>query len=108
MKHNNSTKAKQFDKDMTREKRATSSKIIVSLARVSKSEILDSLTEYCSEILRHQLKNFPLNSTEAGHPILTEEVEPALKGLKKRKSDGTLANYGDMDTCHAQITCQRQ
>jgi len=52
------------------------------------------LTEYCSELYNHPTKgdpkvlNCPPSINEDPHPILREEVEAAVKSLKKGKSPG--------------------
>ena len=57
-------------------------------------EILNRLTEYCSELYNHKANGDPsvLNcsqtDTEDDHPILRREVEGAVQPLKKGKSAG--------------------
>ena len=57
-------------------------------------QILHRLTEYCSELYSHNTNGDPvvLNCTqtteEDDYPILREEVEAAVKSLKKGKSAG--------------------
>ena len=55
-------------------------------------QILNRLTEYCSELYNYKANGDPsvLNcpQTEDDHPILRREVEAAVHSLKKGKSAG--------------------
>ena len=57
-------------------------------------QILNRLTEYCSELYNYKAKgdpselNCPQTDTEDDHPILCTEVEAAVQSLKKGKSAG--------------------
>ena len=56
--------------------------------------ILKRWTEYCSELYHYrstghpEVLNVPPATNNANHPILREEVEAAVKSLKKGKSAG--------------------
>ena len=57
-------------------------------------QILNQWTEYCSELYSHNTNrdpvvlNYPQTTEEDDYPILREEVEAAVKSLKKEKSAG--------------------
>ena len=57
-------------------------------------QILNRLTEYCSELYNHKTNgdppvlNCPQADTEDDHPILRKEVEAAVQSLKRGTSAG--------------------
>ena len=57
-------------------------------------EILNRLTEYCTELYNHKANGgpsvlyCPQTGTEDDHPILRKEVEAAVQSLKKGRSAG--------------------
>ena len=76
--------------------------IVLLLARIflfgtcltENEDILKRWTEYCSELYNYratgapEVLNVPSATSNANHPILREEVEAAVKSLKKGKSAG--------------------
>ena len=97
LSHNNSKKAYQVVKDLTTEKqgRAVTIKDKAGKSLTEEQDILQRWTEYCSELYNHKTDGDPsvLNCPQATEneqlPILHEEVEAAVKTLKKGKSPGS-------------------
>ena len=93
---NNSKRAYQIVKELTQKKQARVRNIQDKEGNCLTEEkaIADRWTEYCSELYNHQVQGDPIlvatqNSTnEDNFPILREEVEVAIKSLKKGKAAG--------------------
>ena len=93
---NNSKKAYQIVKDLTSVKKGITTTIQDKSGKclTEEQQILNRWTEYCSELYSHNTNGDPvvLNCTqtteEDDYPILREEVEAAVKSLKKGKSAG--------------------
>ena len=93
---NNSKKAYQLVKDLTKEKQAKVNTIQDKngICLTEEKEIMERWTEYCSELYKHQSRGDPIvldveeSPNEDDHPILREEVEAALRSLKSGKSLG--------------------
>ena len=96
VKKNNSKKAYQLVKTLTSTKQGQTN-TIQDKNRNCPTETLDILkrwTEYCEELYRHTVEGNsevlivpPVRNTD-NYPILPEEVEAAVKSLKKGKSPG--------------------
>ena len=93
---NNSKKAYQIVKDLTSVKKGITTTIQDKSGKclTEEQQILNRWTEYCSELYSHNTKgdpvvlNCPQTTEEDDYPILREEVEAAVKSLKKGKSAG--------------------
>ena len=93
---NNSKKAYQIVKELTTVKQGKVSTIQNKEGKclTEEQEVLDRWTEYCSELYSHRSEGDPTvlqcpsPEGEEDHPILREEVEAAIKSLKKGKSAG--------------------
>lgn len=93
---NNSKKAFQIVKDLTKQKTPRVSAIHDKDGRclTENKHILDRWTEYCSDLYNHK-NNGDINvltslesTNDDDHPILREEVEKAIKTLKTGKAAG--------------------
>ncbi|KAI0238708.1 GATA zinc finger domain-containing protein 1 [Lamellibrachia satsuma] len=93
---NNSKKAYQIVKDLTSVKKGRTTTIQDKSGKclTEEQQILNRWTEYCSELYSHNTNgdpvvlNCPQTTEEDDYPILREEVEAAVKSLKKGKSAG--------------------
>jgi hypothetical protein len=96
LKKNNSKKAYQLVKDLTSAKqgRVTSIQDKGGNCLTEEQDILKRWTEYCTELYNHRatidpgILNVPPATNNDNYPILREEVEAALRSLKKGKSAG--------------------
>ena len=96
LKGNNSRKAYQLVKDLTTTKQGRSTAIQDKDGNclTEDQDVIKRWTEYCSELYNHQstgdakVLNVPPATDNSSHSILREEVEAAVKSLKKRKSAG--------------------
>ena len=96
LQKNNTKKAYQTVKDLTAAKQGRVNTIQDKTGKclTKEQDIMKRWTEYCSELYNHDTKGDPrvLNSPQAieedNLPILREEVETAVKSLKKGKSAG--------------------
>ena len=96
LKKNNSKKAYKLVQDLTGTKQGRTTTIQdKGGTRLTENEdILKRWTEYCSELYNYratgdpEVLNVPLATNNANHPILCEEVEAAVKSLRKGKSAG--------------------
>ena len=96
LEKNNSKKAYELVKDLTNSKQGHTTNIQDRNGHslTENQDIMDRWTEYCSELYNHKAEGDPevLNTSPAtnteSHPILREEVEAAVKALKKGKSPG--------------------
>ena len=96
LKKNNSKRAYHLVKDLTSTKQERTT-TIQDKSRTYLTENEDALkrwTEYCSELYNYratghpEVLNVPPATNNDNHPILREEVEAAVKTLKKGKSAG--------------------
>ena len=96
MKKNNSKKTYQLVKDLTSTKQGRTATIQDKDGKclTEEQDILKRWSEYCSELYNYRATGYPevLNVPPAtdndNYPILREEVEAAVKSLKKGKSAG--------------------
>ena len=96
LRKNNSKKAYQLVKDLTTEKQGKSTTIQDKSGKclTEENEILNSWTEYCSDLYNYETDRDPIVldcpqiPDKKHHPILREEVEAAVKVLKMGKSAG--------------------
>jgi len=96
LKKNNSKKAYQLVRELTKPKQGRVSTIQDKSGKslTEEKDILHRWTEYCSELFNHQTTGNPevLNVSPAtnkdNHPILRGEVEAAVKTLKEGKAAG--------------------
>lgn len=96
MKKNNSRKAFQIVKDLTKQKQSKVSTILGKDGKclTEASDIIGRWTEYCQELYNHQTKEDPevLEVPESlnydNFPILKEEVEVAVRSLKSGNAAG--------------------
>ena len=96
LKKNNSKKAYQLVKDLTSTKKVRTSTIQNKDGKslTEDQEILKRWTEYCSELYNYTatgdsgVLQVPTATNNDKYPILREEVEVAVKSLKKGKSAG--------------------
>ena len=96
LKKSNNKKAYQLVKDLTstKQERATTIQGKDGTCLTQKEDILKRWTEYCSELYNHrtsgdpEVLNVPPATNNESDPILREEVEAAVKSLKKGKSAG--------------------
>ena len=84
LRKNNSKKAYQLDKDLTKEKQGKSTTIRDKLGTclTEENEILNRWTEYCSDLYNYEdpiVLDCPQIPDEEHRPILQEEVEAAVK-----------------------------
>ena len=93
---NNSKKAYQIVKDLTSVKKGITTTIQDKSGKclTEEQQILNRWTEYCSELYSHNTNgdpvvlNCPQTTEDDDYPIFREEVEAAVKSLKKGKSAG--------------------
>ena len=93
---NSSKKAYQIVKEMTSVNKGINTTIHDKSGKclTEEQQILNRWTEYCSELYNHNnngdpvVLNCPQTTEEDDYPILREEVEAAVKSLKKGKSTG--------------------
>ena len=93
---NNSKRAYQLVKDLSTMKhgKATTVQDRSGKCLTDDRQILNRLTEYCSELYNYKANgdlsvlNCPHTDTENDHPILRREVWAAVQSLKKGKSAG--------------------
>ena len=93
---NDSKNAYQLVKDLTKDKQAklTTLKDKSEKSLTEEQDILNRWTEYCSELYNYPIVgdqailNCPSAALEDPLPILREEVEVAVKTLKKGKAPG--------------------
>ena len=96
LKKNNSKKAYKLVQDLTgtKQERITTIQNKGGTCLTENEDILKRCTEYCSELYNYratgdpEVLNVPPATNNANHPILREEVEAAMKSLKKGKSAG--------------------
>ena len=96
LRKNNSEMAYQIVKDLTTVKQGKATTVQDSSGKclTEEREILNRLTEYCSELYNHKangdpsVPDCPQTDTEDDHPIFRKEVEAAVESLKKGKSAG--------------------
>ena len=96
LKKYNSKKAYKLVQDPigTKQERNTTIQDKGGTCLTEKEDILKRWTEYCSELYNYkatgdpEVLNAPPAINNANHPILHEEVEAAVKSLKKGKSAG--------------------
>ena len=96
LKKNNSKKVYQLVKDLTSTKKVRTSTIQDKDGKslTEDQEILKRWTEYCSELYNYTatgdsgVLQFPTATNKDKYPFLREEVEVAVKSLKKGKSAG--------------------
>ena len=92
----NSKKAYQLVKELTsfKQGRTTTIQDKVGKCLIEEQDILKRWTEYCSELYTHtttgdpKVLDVPPPVNDDSYPILREEVEAAVKSLKKGKSTG--------------------
>ena len=96
LKKNNSKTAYKLVQDLTgtKQERTTIIQDKGGTCLTENEDILKRWTEYCSELYNYraagdpEVLNVPPATNNANHPILREEVEAAVKSLKKGKSAG--------------------
>ena len=96
MTKNNSKKTYQLVKDLTSTKQGRTKTIQDKDGRclTDEQDILKRWSEYCSELYNYratgdpEVLNVPPTTDNDNYPILREEVEAAVKSLKKGKSAG--------------------
>ena len=96
LKKNNSKKAYQLVKDLASTKKVRTSTIQNKEGKslTEDQDILKRWTEYCSELYNYTatgdsgVLQVPTATSNDNYPILREEVEAAVKSLKKGKSAG--------------------
>ncbi|KAK2177396.1 hypothetical protein NP493_599g02057 [Ridgeia piscesae] len=96
MKKNNSKKTYQLVKDLTSTKQGRTTTIQDKDGKclTEEQDILKRWSEYCSELYNYratgdpEVLNVPPATDNDNYPILREEVEAAVKSLKKGKSAG--------------------
>ena len=96
LKKNNSKKAYKLVQDLTgtKQERTTTIQDKGGTCLTENEDILKRWTEYCSELYNYRATgdpegfNVPTATNNANHPILREEVEAAVKSVKKGKSSG--------------------
>ena len=96
LKKNNSKKAYKLVQDLTsaRQERTTTIQDKGGTCLTANEDIVKRWTEYCSELYNcratggPEVLNVPPATNNANRPILLEEVEAAVKLLKKGKSAG--------------------
>ena len=92
---NNSKKAYQLVKELTSSKQGRTTTIQDKAGKclTEEQDILKRWIEYCSELYAHttgdpKVLDVPPPTNSDSYPILQEEVEAAVKSLKKCKSAG--------------------
>ena len=96
LKKNNSKKAYQLVNDLTsiKQGRTTTIQDKAGNCLTEERDILKRWTEYCSELYNHRatgdpgITQVPPATNTDNYPILREEVEAAVRSLKKGKSAG--------------------
>ena len=96
LKKNNSKKAYKLVQDLTgtKQERTTTMQYKGGTCLTENEDILKRWTEYCSELYNYratgdpEVLKVPPATNNANHFILREEVEAAVKSLKKGKSAG--------------------
>ena len=96
LQKNNSKKAYQLVKELTSSKQGRTTTIQDKAGKylTEEQDILKRWTEYCSELYTHtttgdpKVLDVPPPINNDSYPILREEVEAAVKSLKKGKSAG--------------------
>ena len=96
LKKNNSKRAYHLVKDLTstKQERTTTIQDKSGTCLTENNDVLKRWTEYCSEMYNYratgdqEILNVPPATNSDNHPILREEVEAAVKTLKKGKSAG--------------------
>ena len=96
LKLNNTKRAYQLVKELTNEKQTHTSSIQNKTGKclTEQQDILKRWTEYCSELYNYKTSGdtavlrTPPTADNDKYPILREEVESAIKSLKKGKSAG--------------------
>ena len=96
LQKNNSKKACQLVKELTSSKQGRTTTIQGKAVKclTEEQDILKRWTEYCSELYTHtttgdpKVLDVPPPINNDSYPILREEVEAAVKSLKKGKSAG--------------------
>ena len=96
LKKNNSKRAYHLVKDLTSTKQEGTTTIQdkSGTCLTGNEDVLKRWTEYCSELYNYratgdpEVLNVPPATNNGNHPILREEVEAAVKTLKKGKSAG--------------------
>lgn len=96
LNNNNSKKAFQIVKDLTKQKQSRVSTIQDKEGHclTENQDILNRWTEYCSDLYNHQTHRDPSvltcqeSTNNDDYPILREEVEQAIKSLKSGKAAG--------------------
>ena len=93
---NNSKRAYHIVKELTQQKQARVRNIQDKEGKclIEERAIADRWTEYCKELYNHQAQGDPsvtttqVSTNEDNFPILREEVEAAIRSLKKGKAAG--------------------
>ena len=96
LKKNNSKKAYKLVQDLTgtKQERTITIQDESGTCLTENEDILKRWTEYCTELYNYgatgdpEVLNVPPATNNANHPIRGEEVEAAVKSLKKEKSTG--------------------
>ena len=96
LKKNNCKRAYHLVKDLTstKQERTTTIQNKDGTCLTENEDVLKRWTEYCSELYNYratgdpEVLNVPPATNNDSHPILREEVEAAVKTLKKGKSAG--------------------
>ena len=96
LRKNNSKKTYQLVNGLTTEKQGKSTTIQDKSGKclTEENEILNRLTEYCSDLYNYKtdgdpiVLDWPQIPDEEHHPILREEVKTVVKALKMGKSAG--------------------
>ena len=96
LQENNSKKAYQLVKELKRSKQGRTTTIQDKAGKclTEEQDILKRWTEYCSELYTHtrtgdpKVLDVPPPVNNDSYPVLREEVEAAVKSLKKGKSVG--------------------
>ena len=96
LRKNNSKRVYQLVKDLTNVKQGKETTVQDHSGKclTEERQILNRLTEYCSELYNYKANgdpsvlNCPQTDTEDDHPIFRREVEAAVQSLKKGKSAG--------------------
>ena len=104
LKINNSKRAYHLVKDLmsTKQERTTAIQDKSGTCLTENEDVLKRWTEYCSELYNcratgdPEVLNVPPATNNDNHPILREEVEAAVKTLKKGKSAGVYNILAEM------------
>ena len=113
MKKNNSKKAYQLVKDLTSTKKVRTSTIQNKDGKslTEDQDILKRWTEYCLELYNYTatgdsgVLQVPTATSNDNYPILREEVEAAVKSLKKGKSSGIDNIPGELVQAWGEASC---